>query len=211
MPGRKTLLVEGDDDKHVRRNICSKRGISTIDEVQGLGGHTALLEGFSARLKVSQEGDVVGIVIDADTDPNARWQSIRDRLGGVGYQNVPTQPDPKGPIIEPPGETLLPRVGVWIMPDNQSTGKLEDFLPHLVPQTDALIDYATDVVDGLPEQRFRDQDRPKVVMHTWLAWQEKPGRPYGTAIEIGYLKLDVPQVDGLVSWLERLFNQPGSL
>ena len=97
------------------------------------------------------------------------------------------------------------------MPDNQAPGKLEDFLRPMVTGTDTLIGHATDVVDNIPEQRFSHQDRPKAVMHTWLAWQSEPGRPYGTAITARFLDPDVPLVDVLVAWLERLFNQPRSL
>lgn len=30
---------------------------------------------------------------------------------------------------------------------------------------------------------FRKRDRLKALVHTWLAWQEEPGRTYGTAIQ----------------------------
>jgi hypothetical protein len=46
---------------------------------------------------------------------------------------VPDDPAAEGTIIDPPDDKLLPRVGVWIMPDNQMKGILEDFLRFLVP------------------------------------------------------------------------------
>ncbi len=42
-------------------------------------------------------------------------------------------------------------------------------------------------------------------MHTWLAWQNKPGRPFGTAITARYLDADVPEATAFVAWLEKLF------
>ena len=42
-------------------------------------------------------------------------------------------------------------------------------------------------------------------MHTWLAWQENPGRPYGTAITARFLDAEAPQADVLVAWINYLF------
>ena len=134
MAGRKILLVEGTDDEHVLKHICGNRGVARLDEVKPHGSVDTLLESIPVRLKASEEGDIVGVVIDADTDVKARWHSLRDRLINVGYQNVPADPTLDGTILDPPARTLLPRVGVWIMPDNRTSGILEDFLRFLVPR-----------------------------------------------------------------------------
>ena len=208
MPGRKILLVEGRDDEHVLKHICGNRGIPHLDEVVPHDGDKDLLESIPTRLRFAEEGDVVGVIIDADTDLGARWQAIRDRLVKAGYRDVPSEPDPNGTIFEPSSGSLLPKTGVWIMPDNRTPGILEDFLRFLVPQPSAVLDHAIASVDSLPEKRFKDKDRPKAVIHTWLAWQKKPGRPYGTAITARFLDPGVPQADALASWLRRLFFQP---
>ena len=206
MAGRKILLVEGTDDEHVLKHICGNRDIPNLDDVRPHENDDDLLEDFTTRIKAStQEGDVLGVVIDADKNPSGRWQSIRNRLLEAGYGNVPDKADVSGTIVEPPDYSLLPRVGIWIMPNNVDRGKLEDFLRHLVPEDDDLIAHATDVVENLPARRFRDIDKPKAVMHTWLAWQNAPGRPYGTAITAGFLDANAPSADELVSWLNRLF------
>ena len=212
MPGSNALLVEGVDDEHVLRHIGVVRGISSLFEVQNLSGSANLLDHIPTRLGASiGNDDVVGIVIDADANPDSRWQSIRNILTSAGYRDVPSTPNPNGTIIEPPVEPPLPRVGVWIIPDNQTPGTLEDFLHFLIPQQpNALFSHVTASVDSIPEQRFSQNDKPKAVMHTWLAWQQEPGRPYGTAITARFLDPDVPQVNVLVTWLERLFNQPES-
>ncbi len=209
MPGRKVLLVEGIDDEHVIKHICGNRGIPNLDEVNPQGGVPELLEAVPIQLRTSsEEGDVVGVVIDADTNLDARWRSIRDLFLKAGYQDVPANPDPNGTIFEPPADSVLPRAGVWIMPDNKTCGILEDFLRFLVPQPNALLDHAISSVKTVPEQCFSDQDRPKALIHTWLAWQEEPGKPYGTAITARFLDPGVPEADVLVSWLRRLFFQP---
>ena len=207
MANGKILLVEGTDDEHVLKHICGNHGIPHLNEVKPYGSDINLLQSLGVRPKLSGEGDAIGVVIDADTDISARWQSIRDRITDIGYQNVPNQPDPDGTILDPPAGTYLPRVGVWIMPNNQTSGILEDFLHFLVPQPNILFDYAKASVAAIPEgeRRFKQLAEPKAVIHTWLAWQEEPGRPFGTAITARFLDPSVTEVDVLVAWLKRLF------
>jgi len=208
MASRKVLLVEGTDDEHVLKHICGNRGIPHLDDVKPHGSVDKLLDSVPVRLKASEEGDIVGVVIDADTDLAARWQSLRDRLIRVGYVNVPESPITGGTIIDPPDGVLLPRVGIWIMPDNQTKGILEDFLRFLVPAGSMLMNHVTASVSAIPEgeRRFGNMAEPKVLIHTWLAWQKDPGNPFGTAITARFLDPDVAQVDVLVSWLKRLFK-----
>ena len=208
MVNKRMLLVEGGDDEHVLKHICGNRGIPHLDEVKRLGGYTEILSTIPVQLKASnEEGDVVGVVIDADINVSARWQSIRHRFLEVGYPEVmvPDQPDPTGTILESPNGTLLPRAGVWIMPDNTTNGILENFLAFLIPQPDLLFEHAITSVESIPEQRFIELDKPKAIMHTWLAWQKEPGQPYGTAITSRFLDASLPQADLLASWLNRLF------
>ena len=202
----RVLLVEGTDDEHVLKHICGNRGLPLLDRVTPYGNVGALLKGVPTELRAgNQPGDVVGIVMDANSDVGARWQAVRVRLVEAGYVDIPASPDPGGTVLEPPAGSLLPRAGVWLMPDNSTPGILEDFLRFLVPSPDALFDHAAASVGSLPVRRFVPSDEPKALMHTWLAWQEEPGRPYGTAITAGYLDPHVPQVDVLAAWLERLF------
>jgi hypothetical protein len=208
MSAKKILLVEGPDDEHVLKHLCGKRGGPQLDVIKQLEGVDRLLENIPVSLKASEDGDIIGVVIDADTDLHSRWQSLRDRLSSVGYQGVPGTPIPEGTILDPPADTLLPRVGIWIMPDNQTQGILEDFLRFLVPTGSRLFDHVESSIGAIPagEVRFSELAKPKAVIHTWLAWQEEPGKPLGTAITAKYLDPDVPQVDILVSWLNRLYS-----
>lgn len=209
MAARRILLVEGIDDEYVLKHLCGNRGVPRLDAVKSHGGVDQLLDSFPVRLKASEDGDIVGVVIDADTDMTSRWQSLRDRLTRVGYEGAPDSPAPDGTILDPPAGTLLPRVGIWIMPDNQSNGILEDFLRFVVPEESRLFEHVRSSVAAIPEgeRRFSQLTEPKAIIHTWLAWQEEPGRPLGTAITARYLDPEVAQVDGLVSWLKRLFFQ----
>ncbi|HYG36132.1 MAG TPA: DUF3226 domain-containing protein, partial [Clostridia bacterium] len=113
----------------------------------------------------------------------------------------------QGTIVVPPPNTLLPRVGLWLMPNNQTNGILEDFLRFLVPTPNPLLEHAQQSIDTIPNghRSFTTNDEPKALIHTWLAWQQEPGRPFGTAITARYLDAGVPQATDFVNWLRQLF------
>jgi hypothetical protein len=155
------LFVEGNDDVHVVANLCKFYGISVtmprksplesdVFEIVDKGGISNLLETLPTEIKVRSQGDVLGMVVDADLDLLARWNSIKDILTQKGYK-VPKKPALEGTILR---NDDLPTVGIWLMPDNHLRGMLEDFVAKLVPENDILWNYALESVQSLPEKRF---------------------------------------------------------
>lgn len=108
MAARRILLVEGSDDEHVLKHLCGQRGVHVLDEIVPLGGAERLLESFPVRVKASESGDAIGVIVDADTSANARWCSLRSRLVDAGYPAAPINPGPAGTIIEPPISRCCP-------------------------------------------------------------------------------------------------------
>lgn len=206
MAAKRVLMVEGPDDEHVVKHICGGRGLGRIETIHPYGGKDPLLEGIGARLK---ESDIttLGIILDADTDLQARWQAVVDRLNQAGYADTPDAPSPSGTVIPAPANSLLPRVGIWLMPDNRLPGILEDFLRFLVPAGDPLFAHVEQSLDSIPPGvcRFSEPKKPKARIHTWLAWQEEPGKPLGQAISARYLDPNLPAGDVFAAWLQRTF------
>ena len=83
------------------------------------------------------------------------------------------------------------RIGVWLMPNNQTRGMLETFLQELIPETRAgLLNYAQSVTDTAKEDYqapFKPVHQDKVVVYTFLAWMDEPGRPFGVSFLNGSL------------------------
>lgn len=201
------LLVEGTDDEHVVRHLRGHHGLEGAFEIFSCGGIEHLLKSFPIRLKGSGIGSI-GVVVDANTDIQARWASLRRHLNHAEFPAVPVAPVRDGFISEPPPDTLLPRVGIWLMPDNSTGGTLENFLRFLVPEPDVLLEHAQQSVNTIPQGRrlFAERDDTKALLHTWLAWQEEPGRPFGTAIKARFLDADVPEAVVFADWLKKLFD-----
>lgn len=213
--GKRTLLVEGPDDEHVIKSICGQLRIGIIDECLhgnqtsqgklGSQGKEALLQALPTHLKGSDRSSI-GIVLDADENLDGSWQAIRKKLIESGYTGVPEHPDPAGTVVLPPPEpTILPRVGIWLMPDNELDGTLEKFLSLLVPENDDLLPLARRTISDMPKKRFTEAHAPKALMHTWLAWQKEPGKPYGQAITARYLDTSLPIAQTFANWLRRTF------
>lgn len=159
---------------------------------------------LSAQLKASGL-ERIGLVVDADTDLQARWLKLCDALVSFGYTDLPAGPTSGGTIIE---QTDYPTVGIWVMPDNRLPGSLEDFIGFLRPVGDTLWARAEEAISLIPAQErlFKPQATIKAHIHTWLAWQEEPGTPMGQAITKQYLDATAPHALQLLDWLRRLFD-----
>lgn len=208
MGGKKLVMVEGKDDEHVIKHLCGNRGIPECLTVKSHQSVEELLKAIPVQLKATNEGDVVGVVLDADNDLQARWTAIRGHLLQLKYTSVPEVPGHAGTIIDAPENSTLPRTGIWLMPDNQLQGFLEHFLALLVPANSALFERVKRTVAEIPEDErlFRDVAAPKALIHTWLAWQQTPGLPFGTAITARFLDPFHSEADRFVAWLRELFR-----
>ncbi|WP_221389661.1 DUF3226 domain-containing protein [Dyadobacter sp. NIV53] len=198
------LLVEGNDDRHVILAICQKFNLPETFSIVDCKGVVELLKNIPIRIKLRDQ--YVGILIDADTDLSARWQQLRDILIPLGYlmQNIP---DESGSIFKSVSSNTV--IGIWIMPNNQVNGMLEDFAHILIPADDVSLPYAEEALDNLERNsvtRFSNIHRSKALIHTWLAWQESPGTPMGQAITKSYLNHNHELCISFVDWLNRLFN-----
>lgn len=218
MPNR-LLLVEGDFDKYfigelLRQtpNEVGKISIEPFKKEDEAGskpdeqGIHALLKSLSVTIRATDPTAVLGIVVDADISATGRWQRIQHILTSAGYEDLPDT-FPNGLVI--PTNDVLPRFGLWIMPDNQEEGIIENFIRQLIHQQDKLqpeIDATIDALLAKGLQLFADVHRPKAFIRTWLAWQDRPEMSFGVAISKKVLATDADLCLRFVDWLNRLFN-----
>lgn len=201
------LFVEGNDDQHIIWAICQQFSIAETFDVKDCLGRDKLLQLVPKVIPLMDSDMKLGIVVDADTNISTRWQSLSDILQNSGYQ-LPNQFNRDGLILESPKR---PKIGIWLMPNNQDNGMVEDFLNHLVPAGDVLLQEARNVLSNLENKQIHRYNtsfhHSKALIHTWLAWQEDPGTPMGLAITKTYLTTNTELCNRFVSWLNRLFNE----
>jgi hypothetical protein len=206
MEKKKVLLVEGVNDKHVINNLLKIHNSELAEEVtiRDKQGITNILE--TLKIEVDANQDFLGIVVDANASLDSRWQSITNRLKEIGYAKISENPVKNGLILE--SENFLPKLGIWVMPNNELVGKIENFIRLLVAQEkEPLWKIVEKSVDEIPNEHrlFAEKDLIKAQIHTFLAWQDEPGRPMGESITRRYFQPNAPQAQNFVNWLKRLF------
>ncbi len=208
-PPDKTLLVEGRDDLHVVAQLLKQHGIESSSwfRIEDLGGYELLVKRLPALIRQhhGEENAKLGVMVDANENLPARWESVTKAFRDAGYSSIPDQPQ-KGGLVVPPYNDFSPTIGIWVMPDNEKTGMLEDFTQFLVLAGDDLIGYANQCVNSIETPRFKPSYTSKAVIHTWLAWQDDPGAPLGQAVLKKYLDSDCPQAGEFVNWIKTLFE-----
>jgi hypothetical protein len=209
------LVVEGKDDCHGIYQIAARKGLDQSFGIWEGGNDTGALERFGGLLLSSRKRpEIMGIVLDCDADDSGnsdaiarRWAQIQYRLIGMPYV-VPSVPDSGGTIIQ--GPEGYPRIGVWLMPDNRAEGMFEDFLLPLIPAQ--ALTFARETARDAKVRgygSYKEVHESKAVAHTYLAWQDEPGKPLGIAIKAGMFDLESPRASGFIGWLRDLF-QPSS-
>lgn len=206
------LLVEGKDDCHGIYQIAAKSGLGQSFGIWNGENDTGALARFGGLLLSSNKRpEILGIVLDCDANDDRngdaiarRWAQIQYRLRDLPYV-VPSVPDSSGTIIQ--GPEGYPRIGVWLMPDNQGEGMFEDFLLRLIPA--ASLEFALESARAAKVRghgSYKEVHESKAVAHTFLAWQDEPGKPLGIAIRAGMFDLESDTASRFIGWLRDLFR-----
>lgn len=204
------LMVEGPDDKHTIIHLLKRHGYDWEDTsqprpyVEAVGGVEVLLDRatLSTALKTYKR---LGLVVDADLPPTNRWHQARDVLGSLGY-TLPQAPVAGGTIIDNPQTGQ--KVGLWLMPDNTQPGRIEEFIEKLIPPGHTTWPHAQATTQQARQlgARLSERDHLKGALHAWLAWQEDPGQPFGTALASRVLGHESPEARLFVEWFQRCFH-----
>lgn len=200
----KKLLVEGNDDQHVIWALCERFTVNENFDVIDCEGITKLYEQLPVRFKQAQV-DTIGLIIDADSEIKDRWKSISTLLSLQGF-TIPEEIPLEGLILKDKAEF---KIGVWIMPNNNENGMLEDFISFLVPKEDKILPIVNDTLTNIESKGLNQYSlihKSKATIHSWLSLQSDPGTPMGLGITKRYLTTDEETCLKLVNWLKELFG-----
>lgn len=170
------------------------------------GGVEKILEQGYLDIKLMTPGlKTLGVILDADDDPRARYASFRNRCSGV-FPGLPQEMPTEGLIAE---NADSQRLGLWIMPDNVSEGTLETFLRYLVPTGSVPVwEHATKSVIKARElgATCRECHISKANLYTWLAWHDEPGQSPGIALTRKVLDPHSLSSIRFVKWFRDLYQ-----
>lgn len=197
------LLLEGSDDCNIVKRFCESNGVKGSFGFCNCGNDSRVLAKLNALLKADERPKVIGVIIDADNNIDARYQEVKNKVSEF-YKKIPLNITNKGLVHS---ENKLPKLGIWIMPNNQNNGALEEFYLELATEIN------TDFIDNLIKQAksenltsFKPQHRTKAIMHTYFAWQDKPGAPLHSSINKIALNNNAYIAKTFKSWLTKLFS-----
>ncbi|MCX8020702.1 MAG: hypothetical protein N2747_09440 [Chitinophagaceae bacterium] len=200
------LLVEGNDEFHLISSICNRMSIQENFQIIDCKGFNNVKKNIPLIYKGSGVKRI-GIVIDANSNFTERIQFVKTILKNLEF-NTDTSETKHGFIFKHTFDEEK-RAGFWIMPDNKQDGKLEDFIRFLVPDDDQLMPYVDKALSEIEIKglnKYKPKDKIEAQIHTWLAWQEKPGLPFGLAIASKFLSTESPLCNQFVSWIKNLFE-----
>lgn len=211
-PQTKRLLVEGYDDlfcvvglmRHYVNWPKDKYDAPVWIEAVGSVDKILQRDYLSASLK-DPNIKTLGIMLDANGDAFARFSSLKN-LSNNFFNDLPAQL-PKGGLIADNSDGK--RIGLWVMPDNESKGAIEVFLKYLVP--DATTPVWEHAVRSVTQARAlgancKDGHINKGNLFTWLAWQDEPGQSPGLALTRKILDPSAAGAKTFAAWFIKLYS-----
>jgi hypothetical protein len=213
------LLVEGPNDRHaISQLVWLVYGAEPAFGILDCGSDDRVLKNLSLRLAdANPHQRVLGLILDTDIEGpgeedavQRRWAQLKSKIE-AGY-SLPDEFPEAGLIIDPlPGRKskgTLPRIGVWLMPNNRAFGMFEDLLMESLGDHEK--EYTSNVVTKAKADRvasFHDSHLSKAVIRTFMAWQEPPDLQYlGLAIKKGHFQKIYVACAHFLDWLGRLYD-----
>jgi hypothetical protein len=188
------VLVEGKDEQLLFNALLGNEGINNV-QVLDIAGKTNLRQNLKALTASPHFGDVLGlgVVRDADTNPTAAFESVRDALTASGL------PGPPAPLT-PSGQS--PQVNVMILPDQDSNGMLESICLDAVAG-EPIMQCVEQYFECIGQHNIELQDNRilKAKVQVFLASREDPGKRLGEAAQAGYWPWNAPAFQPMKDFL----------
>lgn len=219
---KRLIVVEGDTDLHIVLQLFKRNNpqidcdeVSDYVKICQEGGVDQMCRELSTWLK-EPKLECIGFVFDANSDPKKRWKQVREKILQAYIEVRPVahtklkkafcaNPVPEGIWIR----DCKPKVGMWMMPNNEHPGTIENFLTEMIPPEDYRWDHAQNYVQTTLEKKeqfskhkiFPKTKQMKADIYAWLAIQEDPGMFPGAAIKRKYFNSDAPKAQPFQKWL----------
>lgn len=215
------LLVEGESDRGFFEQICKLLQLNITIKV-------AIPKDYQGNLRNTKQGVLIALqrLLNDIIDENAETKRLAIAIDadyknkhGLGFEDTLNQvktiaADYDFNLNESKDNGLIfhhidgnAQFGLWIMPNNQDNGELEDFIKSCIKNDEQLLfNYAIQTIEQLPEKRFDITDTTKAEIATWLAWQKKPSHGVYIALKDSLLNQENELFKELKNWLNHIYN-----
>ena len=235
------LYVEGVNDKCVIASIGYQRGVKPSHDKYELkfGEHlmsikcdkngrnnndATVFNLLRDALTIPQQYGAVAVVVDADDFNGKRAEDrvnkfldiIAENNKGNEIYDLNIKLSDRGILLVPKEsyQNIFPKVGLWIMPNNNETGAIESFLWQSGPKADYQDTYneVDKIVTELERRKnpkimhYIENHRNKALVHTFLAWIEDPGNPMGTSVDKKCWNIQNALVESFFNWLDAVYR-----
>jgi hypothetical protein len=172
------LVVEGREEELFFGALIKHLELQNI-QIMPIGGKGKLRGNLKALAQSPGFSEVIflGVVRDADANPDTAFQSVRDALQAAGL------PTPECPLL-PVGEK--PRVAVLILPEVDAPGMLEDLCLRAIAQDPAVLCVEQYFKCLQQEGLSLPDNMSKAKVQVFLASRRKAGLRLGEAAQAGY-------------------------
>lgn len=215
------LLVEGDGDKGFFGQVCQSLNLNpqivvTPKDCQSKkNSKQHVFKQIEILLKDFDDGKLerLAIIVDADyqqvNNPDGyenTVKSVKAIVETAGFYLKNKNSNQIGGLIFEHNDGFKD-LGLWIMPNNQSEGMLEDFIKCCVSSDErVLFEHAIKTVNQLDKPKFKQHRRTKAEVATWLAWQKVPGHGLYSTMTNSLIDETNPLFQELSSWLKHIFS-----
>ena len=195
---RKVLLVEGLDEKHFFEALLNKLGLRDpsvkVIPVNGTGNFKhqldALVQGPDFK-----EIHMLGIIRDADQDPDGAFQSLVDLLRRHNLD--------RPSFINTFSENGTPRVGIFLMPGNNSEGMLEDLCLRSVAATPLMECVDSFMQCAISKTTVLPRIEAKARAHAFLSVMPETVGSVGLGAKQGYWDFDHECMATLIDFVQQ--------
>lgn len=197
------IIVEGLDEVNFFAKLLKKMEIS--GQVLDIGGKDVFptMEGFASIPELDGYSDVKSIVVvrDADVGENAANRAFKS-IKTILLRNNIVCPDNIGEFIESDGL----KVGVYIMPDCESEGMLEDLCLKSVEEEPVLkcAEGFLECVNTSVQENEKPKNASKAKAQTFLAGKKEIVKSVGLGAQKDYWNFDHECMDKIKEFLENL-------
>jgi hypothetical protein len=198
----KLLAVEGKDECTFFDEFLKYSGITNVQTVD-IGGKDKFKNELPLLIKMDGFSDITAIGFVRDAEADSAQSAFKSMCSIIKKCSLPI---PKG--MNTINQSNNPKTGIFIMPNNQNTGMLENLcLESLRGKTinDCINNYVNCFMKGMEDSEKNYFNKPKSKVQAYLASRVPVVSSLGLAAKKGYWNFQHPCFTDIANFLSDLF------